>query len=70
MLSMIKACQKQGAASVKSSVLINKIHDRKVTPEFVADYVALEVEDHYVFGYGMDYKGYLRNAPGIYRVIE
>ncbi|MCQ4015976.1 hypoxanthine-guanine phosphoribosyltransferase, partial [Klebsiella pneumoniae] len=22
----------------------------------------------YIFGYGMDYKGYWRNAPGIYAV--
>jgi hypoxanthine phosphoribosyltransferase len=28
------------------------------------------VEDRYVFGYGMDYKGYLRNAPGIFAVSE
>jgi hypoxanthine phosphoribosyltransferase len=28
------------------------------------------VEDRYVFGYGMDYKGYLRNAPGIYAVAD
>jgi hypoxanthine phosphoribosyltransferase len=26
------------------------------------------VDDHFVFGYGMDYKEYLRNAPGIYMV--
>ncbi|MCG6887762.1 MAG: hypoxanthine-guanine phosphoribosyltransferase, partial [Proteobacteria bacterium] len=35
---------------------------------FRADYVGLEIEDRYVFGYGMDYKGYLRNAAGIYAV--
>ena len=30
----------------------------------------MTVPDRYVFGYGMDYKGYLRNAPGIYAVAE
>ncbi len=47
------------------AVLVNKLHDRK-TQGVTADYVGLEVEDHYVYGYGMDFKGYLRNAPGIY----
>jgi len=54
------------AVSVKTVVLVNKKHDRKHGPP--ADFVGLDVEDRYVFGYGMDYKGYLRNAPGIYAV--
>ena len=33
-----------------------------------ADYTGLNVEDRYLFGCGMDYKGYLRNAPGVYAV--
>ena len=35
-----------------------------------ADYTGIAVEDRYVFGYGMDYKGYLRNASGIYVVAK
>ena len=68
--ALTKACTEQGATSVKSAVLLDKIHDRKARPDLKADYTALEVEDHYVFGYGMDYKGYLRNAPGIYKLNE
>lgn len=68
--SLLKACKDQGAESVKSVVLINKKHNRKVEPSFMADYVALHVDDHYVFGYGMDYQGYLRNAPGIYALNQ
>ncbi|MCS5580328.1 MAG: hypoxanthine-guanine phosphoribosyltransferase, partial [Gammaproteobacteria bacterium] len=30
----------------------------------------LKVDDCYVYGYGMDYKGYLRNAPGIFAIDE
>ena len=33
-----------------------------------ADFVGLPIRDAYVFGYGLDYKEYLRNAPGIYEV--
>lgn len=66
--SIIQACQAQGAKKVVSAVLIEKLHDRKTDPAFKADYTALEVEDRFIFGYGMDYKGYLRNASGIYAV--
>ena len=66
--SIIEACDAQGAGEVRSVVLIDKKHDRKVSEDFKADYTAIEVEDRYIFGYGMDYKGYLRNATGIYAV--
>lgn len=66
--SIIRACEAQGAKAVRSAVLVEKLHDRKSDPDFKADYTALEVEDRFVFGYGMDYKGYLRNATGIYAV--
>ena len=61
-------CLEQGAASVYSAVLVNKIldHEKPVT----ADFIGLEAENRYLFGYGMDYKGYLRNAAGIYACKE
>jgi hypoxanthine phosphoribosyltransferase len=61
-------CKSAGASKVFTVVLINKIHDRKNNTS--ADFVGLEVEDRYVFGCGMDYKGYWRNASGIYAVKE
>ncbi|MGZ5056673.1 MAG: hypoxanthine-guanine phosphoribosyltransferase [Methylobacter sp.] len=61
-------CREQGATAVYSAVLVDKIldHEKPVT----ADFIGLKVENRYVFGYGMDYKGYLRNAPGIYACKE
>ncbi len=64
-----KYCQQQGARQVLSVVLVEKQHNRNTTGT-LADFVALQVEDRYVFGYGMDYKGRLRNADGIYAVTE
>ena len=61
-------CLDQGAASVYSAVLVDKILDHEKPIE--ADFVGLEVENRYLFGYGMDYKGYLRNMPGIYACQE
>lgn len=66
--AIIDYCREQGAASVQCAVLVDKQHERKARPDLKADYVGLEVEDRYIFGYGMDYQGYWRNAPGIYAV--
>ena len=56
----------EGAASVRLLVLVEK--ERSRPPYVEADYVALTVPDRYVYGCGMDYQGYLRNAPGIFAV--
>lgn len=61
-------CREQGASSIYSAVLIDKNLGRK--KPVIADFVGLETEDRYLFGYGMDYKGYLRNAAGIYACKE
>jgi hypoxanthine phosphoribosyltransferase len=47
-------------------VLLDKQHDRKAYPGMRADFTGLDVEDRYIFGYGLDYKGYWRNAAGIF----
>lgn len=64
--AIVDYCRQQGAGNVFTAVLIEKSHNRKQGIQ--ADYVGLEIEDRYVFGYGMDYHGYLRNVPGIYAV--
>ena len=63
-------CVKEGAASVSIAVLADKKHNRRNPPGFKAEFTGLYIEDRYVFGCGMDYKGYLRNANGIYAVAE
>lgn len=55
-----------GAKAIFKAVLTRKDRPRKIAVN--VDFVGLEIPDRYVFGYGMDYKGYLRNAPGIYAV--
>ncbi|MHB8472529.1 MAG: hypoxanthine-guanine phosphoribosyltransferase [Gammaproteobacteria bacterium] len=67
--AIVEHCRAEGASEVLSAVLVDKIHDRK-DPAIKADFTGLEVPDRYVFGYGMDYKGYLRNARGIYAAHE
>lgn len=64
------ACREQGAASVHTAVLVDKQHGRKARSGLRADYTGLEIPDRFVFGYGMDYRGYWRNAPGVYAVND
>ncbi|UCV11194.1 hypoxanthine-guanine phosphoribosyltransferase [Dechloromonas denitrificans] len=58
--------QEEGAARVLTAVLVHKDHTRKATPGMRADFSGLDIPDRFLFGCGMDYKGYWRNAPGIY----
>jgi hypoxanthine phosphoribosyltransferase len=67
--SIIEYCRLQRAREVLSVVLVEKIHERKL-PAVTADFVGLPVDNRYVFGFGMDYKNYLRNLPGIYAISE
>lgn len=67
-LQEVKAyCEKQGAAKCISAFLIRKSHDRKKA-DIEADYVALECDDHYVYGSGMDLHSHFRNLSGIYAI--
>jgi hypoxanthine phosphoribosyltransferase len=61
-------CREQGANQVLTAVLVEKRHDRKVSPRFRADFFGIETGDRFLFGYGLDYRGYWRNAPGIYAI--
>lgn len=60
--------RREGAAEVYKAVLVVK--NRPRTQSVKVDFAGLEVPNRYVFGYGMDYKGYLRNAPGIFAERE
>lgn len=64
--AIIKWFRDNGASNVYSATVVNKLHDRKV--EMRPDYNGLDVEDRFLFGYGMDYQGYFRNLQGIYAV--
>jgi hypoxanthine phosphoribosyltransferase len=55
-----------GAERVMTAVLVDK---EIAAPRPIAvDYAALRCPDRYVFGRGMDYRGYWRNLAGIYAV--
>ncbi|OAI50546.1 hypoxanthine phosphoribosyltransferase [Betaproteobacteria bacterium SCGC AG-212-J23] len=57
-----------GAQSVYSAVLVDKVLDRK--KPIHADFIGLQIPDRFVFGCGMDAKGYWRNLPEIRAMKE
>lgn len=64
--AIIRWFEENGAQNVYSATVVNKLHNRKV--DMRPDYNGLDVEDRFLFGYGMDYQGYFRNLQGIYAV--
>lgn len=68
--TIIHEIKMMGAAEVYSAVLVDKHYSRLEGGLPHADFVGLQVDDQYVFGYGMDYNEYLRNAPGIFIVSD
>lgn len=57
-----------GAARVLSAVLVEKQLQR--SRQIEADFVGLRIPDRFVFGCGMDAKGYWRNLPEIRALKE
>jgi len=66
--AIVDHCYAQNARKVYTAVLVDKITKRVPGGLPKADFTGLTVDDRYVFGYGMDYQEYLRNAPGIFVV--
>lgn len=66
--AIIDYLKAEGAREVLSAVLVHKQHARKAFPGMRADITGLDIADRFLFGCGMDYKGYWRNASGIYAV--
>jgi hypoxanthine phosphoribosyltransferase len=67
LMAMVKECKNNQAKTIRTAVLADKqlAKERNFKK---ADFTGVTVPDRYLFGYGMDYKEYLRNAPGIFAV--
>jgi hypoxanthine phosphoribosyltransferase len=66
--AIIDYCKQMGAKEVYTAVMVNKERVREAGVNFEPDFNGLKIVDRYVFGFGLDYEEYLRNAPGIYAV--
>ena len=68
--AIIDYCKQTNAAAVYTAVMVSKIRTREPGVSFEPDFVGVETEDKYLFGFGLDYEEYLRNVPGIYAVND
>jgi hypoxanthine phosphoribosyltransferase len=60
---LVKQLKEEHPGSLKTCVLLDKPSRRKLN--ISADYVGFEIPDHFVIGYGLDYKDLGRNLPYI-----
>lgn len=49
---------------IESLVLLNKAVPKK--SNYLPDYILFDIENHFVVGYGLDYKEHYRGLPGVY----
>ena len=67
--AVVRYCKNANANKVLSVVMLRK-QLQQIEAKTEPDYVCLPVEDRYVFGCGMDYKGFWRNLDAVYAVNE
>lgn len=67
MRGIVEHLQQKNPKSIKTLVLLSKNVSRSSL--FCPDYVLFDIADRFVVGYGLDYKEYYRNLPGIYAFI-
>jgi hypoxanthine phosphoribosyltransferase len=66
--TIVEYCREQGARSVRSAVLVRKLHARAKTGQ-APDFIGMDVPDHYIFGCGMDAYEHWRHLEEI-RALE
>jgi hypoxanthine phosphoribosyltransferase len=65
---LLEMLQKYNAASVQIATLLFKPDAFK--GNYGIDYIGMEIPNDFIIGYGLDYDGYARNLPDIYKIVE
>jgi hypoxanthine phosphoribosyltransferase len=60
--------KKLGANEVRIATLLFKPDAFKMN--FEIDYIGIKIPNDFIVGYGLDYDGYGRNYPEIYKIVE
>ena len=66
--AVVDYCKERQAKAVYTAVLVDKERPRETGGLEKADFTGITTVNRYIIGYGLDYKEYLRNVPGIYAV--
>ena len=67
-VSVIEQLKQKNPSDVRVATLLYKPNALKV--ELKLDYVAMEIPNDFILGYGLDYDGYGRNLADIYKIID
>lgn len=68
MKRMLEILEEKGAADIHIAALLVK--PDKLQVDLNIEYVAMNIPNDFIVGYGLDYDGYGRNYPDIYTVVE
>ncbi|MBP2025470.1 hypoxanthine phosphoribosyltransferase [Peptoniphilus stercorisuis] len=67
MKAVVEKLKEENPKSIKTCVVLDKPSRREV--ELEPDYVAFEIPDVFIVGYGLNYGDYCRNVPYIYTYL-
>ncbi len=65
LLELLKA---KGAEKVRLAALLFKPEAFRCN--YHIDYIGMEIPNDFIVGYGLDYDGYARNYPDIYKIVD
>lgn len=65
---MLDILDEQEVAEIKIATLFYK--PEAFRSNYKIDYVGMEIDNHFILGYGLDYNGFARNLPDIYKLVE
>ncbi len=68
MRRMLDILRQQEAADVRIATLVYK--PNAFQSDYKIDYIGLEIPNDFIVGYGLDYDGFARNLPDIYKIVE
>ena len=68
MEKIITSLESKGAKSIKIATFLQK--PAALQRDITVDYVAMEIPNDFIVGYGLDYDGYGRNLKDIYTVVD
>ena len=64
---MINKLREMNAGEVRIVTFLFK--PEALTKDFTIDYVGMEIPNKFIVGYGLDYDGFGRNLPDIYKIV-
>jgi hypoxanthine phosphoribosyltransferase len=65
---LIETVKSKNAVEVKLAALLFK--PKAFRKSYPIDYIGIEIPNDFIVGYGLDYDGYGRNYPDIYKIVE